>query len=112
MNRLTLTTITGLALAASAALQAQSKPAGAAVAPASRTVAGEPRVEHIVVEDNGARVEELRVRGTTQRVVVTPKVGTTQSYEIIMGDGSRDLSPGANTSRGAAGKRVWHVLSF
>jgi hypothetical protein len=33
-------------------------------------------------------------------------------YEIITGDGSRDLSDGANTSRGAAGKRVWRVLDF
>ncbi len=52
------------------------------------------------------------MRGTTQRIVVTPKVGTKQSYEILLGDGSRDLSEGVNTTRGAAGKRVWHMLSF
>ena len=69
-------------------------------------------MQRIVLEDEGSRIEELRVRGATQRIVVTPKVGTTRSYEIITGDGSRDLGEGANTSRGAAGKRVWHVLSF
>jgi len=72
----------------------------------------EPKVERLVHEDEGSRIEELRVRGTTQRIVVTPKVGTKQSYEILLGDGSRDLSEGVNTTRGAAGKRVWHVLSF
>jgi hypothetical protein len=111
MNRLALTTIAGCALAASAALHAQTAPAAPASAPKVIHV-GEPKVEYIVLEDEGARIEELRVRGTTQRIVVKPKVGTTTSYEIITGDGSRDLSPGVNTSRGAAGQRVWHVLSF
>lgn len=72
----------------------------------------EPKVQHIVVEDKGSRIEELRVRGQTQRIVVTPKVGTNKRYEIIPADGSREMFDGANTSRGAAGKRVWNVLDF
>ncbi len=72
----------------------------------------EPRVQRIVVEDEGSRIEELRVRGATQRITVQPKVGTAKGYEILVGDGSRDLGEGVNTSRGAAGKRVWNVLSF
>ena len=72
----------------------------------------EPKVENLVIEDDGARIDELRVRGQTQRIVVTPKRGGRVAYEIITGDGARDLSAGANTSRGAAGQRVWHVLSF
>jgi hypothetical protein len=84
-----------------------------AKAPAAPTAApAEARVQQIVIEDEGSRIEELRVRGATQRITVKPKVGTTQGYEIIVGDGSRDLSDGVNTTRGAAGKRVWHVLSF
>ena len=79
---------------------------------ASPTAEGEPRVQHIVIEDEGSRIEELRVRGATQRIVVHPKVGTTKGYEILTGDGSRDLGEGVNTSRGAAGKRVWNVLNF
>lgn len=87
--------------------------AGAVAAQDARAPATpEPKVQHIVIEDEGSRIEELRVRGTTQRITVRPKVGTTQSYEILPGDGSRDLSDGASTTRGAAGKRVWHVLSF
>lgn len=72
----------------------------------------EPDVRRSVIEDDGARIEELRVRGQTQRIVVSPKIGTRASYEIITGDGSRDLSEGASSSRGATGKRVWNVLKF
>lgn len=99
------------ALAGSVHAQEGKAPAApAATAPAAAPA--EPRVQHIVIEDEGSRIEELRVRGATQRITVKPKVGTTQGYEIIVGDGSRDLSDGVNTSRGAAGKRVWHLLSF
>jgi len=72
----------------------------------------EPHVQRTVIEDEGARIEELRVRGQTQRITVTPKVGTRQGYEIITTDGSRDLSDGAGSTRGAAGKRVWRVFSY
>jgi hypothetical protein len=74
--------------------------------------AGEPQVQHTVIEDEGSRIEETRVRGQTQRVTVTPKVGIRQGYEIVPADGARDMSDGPGSSRGAAGKRVWHVLSF
>lgn len=93
---------------------ALAAPAGLAFAQAAATTppSAEPRVQHIVVEDEGSRIEELRVRGATQRITVQPKVGTAKGYEILVGDGSRDLGEGVNTSRGAAGKRVWNVLSF
>jgi len=81
-----------------------------AAAPPGR--GGEPNVRRSVIEDEGSRIDELRVRGQVQRISVTPKFGSTKSYEIITGDGSRDLGDGANTSRGAAGKRVWNVLAF
>ena len=73
--------------------------------------AGEPAVKHTVIEGEATRIDELSVRGVTQRIVVTPK-GRGGSYEIITGDGSRDLSFGANTSRGAAGRSVWRMLDF
>ena len=86
--------------------------AAATPATSTPTPRGEPNVKRTLIEDDGARIEELNVRGQAQRIVVTPKGGGKLPYEIITGDGSRDLSPGANTSRGAAGKRVWNVLSF
>jgi hypothetical protein len=72
----------------------------------------EPNVKLTVIEDEGARIEELRVRGQAQRIVVSPKVGPKSRYEIVTGDGSRDLSDGVGGARGAVGQRVWNVLSF
>jgi hypothetical protein len=70
----------------------------------------EPNVRHTVVEDDAVRIEELRVRGMTQRIVVQPKKGPAKSYEVLPVDAQRDVSqPGA---RGAAGQRVWHAMSF
>jgi len=83
-----------------------------AASPPATSSSAEPQVTRTVIEDEGARIEELRVRGQTQRISVTPKVGTRQGYEIITTDGSRDLSDGAGSTRGAAGKRVWRVLSY
>lgn len=70
----------------------------------------EPNVQHIVIEGENTRVEELRVRGQTQSVTVKNKAAPT--YEIVIGDGSRDLSNDAGAQKGAAGQRVWRLLSF
>jgi hypothetical protein len=93
-----------LALAGSQAL-AQT-PASTSPPPAEEAVLpGEPRVERIVIEDKGSRIEETRVRGQVQRITVTPKVGSRLSYEIVPAEGGAD-------TRGSAGKRVWNVLQF
>ena len=85
----------------------------AAVAPLAHAAdAPDARVQQIVVEDDHTRVEELRVRGQAQKVTVQNKNSRLPAYEIVTGDGSRDLSAGANTSRGAAGQRVWRLLDF
>jgi hypothetical protein len=81
-------------------------------APAATGLRSEPKVQHTVIEDDGARIEELRVRGQTQRISVKPKGAIQQGYEIIPADGSRDMSEGAGASRGAAGQRVWRVFQF
>ncbi|MDT9000519.1 DUF2782 domain-containing protein [Paucibacter sp. APW11] len=69
-------------------------------------------VQLIIIEDDGNRVEELRVRGQTQSVKVQPKGSKLPEYEIIMGDGSRDLSNGPGSTRVAAGQRVWRLFNF
>ncbi len=76
------------------------------------TPAGEPAVQRTVIEDDGSRIDELKVRGQTQRITVQPKVGTTKAYQIITSDGARSLSDSHSAANGSAGKRVWQVLSF
>ena len=72
----------------------------------------EPDVKRAVVEDDGARIDELRVRGQTTRVSVTPKVGPRKRYEIITGNAGRDTFDGTGGASSAVGKRVWNVLDF
>jgi hypothetical protein len=109
------------ALAGPAALAADA-PAAPAAVPAPQPaeadtpslgerVRSEPAVKRTVIDDDLVHIEELRVRGQLQKVTVESK-GRAPDYEILVGDGSRDLSTGANTSRGAAGKRVWNLFRF
>lgn len=65
----------------------------------------------VTVEADGTRIEELRVGGTTRRVVVHPKDGN-RPYEIQLLDAGRDAAAKSGPGRGGAGQRVWPVLSF
>ena len=111
-----------LAALAAGAARAVDAPAALASAPVNRVapleasaaddqLANEPNVKRTVIDDKRNHIEELRVRGQLQKVTVAPKDGA-PSYEIIVGDGSRDLSPGVNTTRGASGQRVWNLFHF
>ena len=91
---------------------AQSAPTQAIAVQPPLAERAEPNVREIVVEDKGSRIEELRVRGQTVRMVVTPKVGLTQSYEIIVSHGGRPPEDSTGGASSAVGKRVWNVLSF
>lgn len=71
----------------------------------------EPKVQRTVIEDDGARIEELRVRGQVQRIVVKPK--NAAEYEVVAPVGGRDPSQNrANQQAGAGGQRVWNLLRF
>ena len=72
---------------------------------------GEPAVKRTVIEDKTAKIEELRVRGNLQKVVVTPKGGA-PGYEVLTSDGYHSTADDPGTSHGSAGKRVWSVLRF
>ena len=87
-------------------------PAAPAAAPAEPTERGEPNVKYTVIEDGGSRIEELKVRGQTQHVIVTPKVGVTTPYEIVISPTGHDPFDGTGGARTAAGKRVWNVFKF
>ena len=102
---------TALALALMFALApcwAQTAP----VAAAQVAERSEPIVKHTVIEDEGSKIDELRVRGQLQHVVVTPKVGLTKPYEIIVSRSGRDPVDGTGGANSALGKRVWNVLAF
>ena len=97
------------------ALICACSPCWAQTAPAAvsePTERGEPNVKHTVTEDKGSKIDELTVRGQLQHVIVTPKVGLTTPYEIVIAPAGRDPFDGTGGARTAAGKRVWNVLKF
>jgi hypothetical protein len=91
---------------------APAGPAPGPAAPPQRGLRSEPAVQRSVVEDDNARIEELRVRGAVRSTVVKPKGAITKEYEVIPADAGRDISAGPNSAKGSAGQRVWRVLSF
>jgi len=96
---------------AAAPCWAQMAVVPATPAPA-RAEPGEPNVKQTIIEDKGSKIDELRVRGQLQRVVVTPKVGVTKPYEIVISPTGRDPFDGTGGAHSAAGSRVWNVLNF
>ena len=73
----------------------------------------EPRVERIVVEDAGSRVDELRVGGQTQHITVQPKTGTPlPAYEVRANDGARARPGNFNQSDSVTAPRVWNLRQF
>lgn len=82
--------------------------AAPALAESPGASSAEPKVQRTVIEDDGARIEELRVRGQVVRVVVRPKTGGGRVYEILPQHSGRDPSQ----PQQQAGQRVWNVLSF
>jgi hypothetical protein len=62
----------------------------------------------VVLEDDNVRIEELRVRGVNQRLVVRPKIEGVREYEILPGEPGRDSAQ----DRRSAGQRVWRLFSF
>ena len=72
------------------------------------TPPAEPLVQHLVSEDAHVRIDELRVRGLTQRLTVQRKDDGVPAYEILLPPGGQDPS----RVRDAAGQRVWPLLAF
>ena len=68
------------------------------------------RTERIRIEDEGSRVDELRIGGQTQSITVQPKVGNLPEYEVQPSDGVRNRPRnGAETDTGS---RVWNLKKF
>ena len=68
------------------------------------------RIEHIRVEDEGSRIDELRVGGQTQSITVQPKVGNMPEYEVQPSDGVRNRP--RNGLETDTGSRVWNLKKF
>lgn len=106
---------------ACASLQAQNsnqttpKPAPTLAKPLSKVeqpaTQGGPRVERIRIEDEGARVDEVRYGGVTQSVTVQPKANV-PSYEVLPSNGAQAI-PGNSADIGSGqGARVWKFFNF
>ena len=87
---------------AKAPAKAESSAASAASAPARA------KAHVTVIEDDNARIEEVRSRGTVQRITVQSKVPGVRPYEIQLAPPGRDPSQ----ERGNAGQRTWSIFNF
>ena len=82
--------------------------ATAAATTASGVAPGRTRSHIVIIEDDGARIEEVHVGGRVQRITVQSKIGNARAYEIEVAPAGRDPSQ----ERGNAGRRAWSVLNF
>lgn len=71
------------------------------------------RVQRIVVEDAGSRVDELRVGGQTQSITVQPKTATAlPAYEVRSHDGARARPGNLDAGDTMTAPRVWNLGRF
>lgn len=70
------------------------------------------RIEHIKVEDEGSRIEELRVGGQTKRITVQPKSGNAPEYEVKPPDVTRGQAGTGNDSQVNTAPPVWNIKKF
>lgn len=111
MNRHLVLALAACWLAAAAPALAQPQAATAASAPALPASAGTRRDESLqrrVIEDNGVRIEETRLRGAATHITVQSKVPGAAPYQIQVAPAGRDRSE----PRGGAGQRAWTLFDF
>jgi len=72
------------------------------------------RVENIVLEDSGSRVEERRVAGQTHSITVDPKTtgAPLPSYEVRPNDGARARPGNLDDADSNRAPRVWNLHKF
>ena len=78
-----------------------------------QTGRADKRIEHIRIEDSGARIDELRYGGEPQSITVQPLNSAMPAYEIVPNNGAR-VRPGneRDSASGNAGQRVWKLFGF
>jgi hypothetical protein len=105
-TRTLATAVLALCAAQVCAAQAAALPAPAAASAAASAAQG--GLQRTVIEDDGVRIVETRLRGQAQRITVQSKVAGARPYEILVGRGGRDPSQ----YRGAAGQSTWSLFDF
>jgi len=110
--RLLVAAAAALPLAAAMAQAPAQDAAAPAKAEAPPAPSGRPdqTIKRIRTEDAGTRIDELRVGGETQQIMVQPKTGGA-AYEVKPAEGARGAAPAAGNSD-TNGTRVWNVLKF
>ncbi|WP_394791178.1 hypothetical protein [Rhodoferax sp.] len=106
MRALPILSILLLSLSSAWAATPETPAAPAPAAPVDQ------RIQHIEVEDSGARINELRVGGETQNITVKPTNGM-PAYEVVPANGARNHAiDERDGGSGSVGQRVWKLLSF
>lgn len=93
---------------AATSANAAASAASAANAAVAASAPAKTKAHIVVIEDDNARIEESRSRGTVQRITVQSKVPGARPYEIQVAAPGRDPSQ----ERGNAGRRAWSVFDF
>ena len=96
-----------LCAACGGAVWAQAAAPVKAAAPAASSPA-RAKAHVVVIEDDNARIEESRSRGSVSRVIVQSKLAGARPYEIQLAPPGRDPSQ----ERGNAGQRAWSIFNF
>ena len=102
-------TLFSLLSVASSLTLAQTAPA---VKAAEQAPATSQRIERIVIEDAGSRVDELRVGGQTQHIRVQPHNSALPAYEVRSPDGTRARPGQLGEGDSVKAPRVWNLGSF
>lgn len=82
--------------------------------PAPATAAAPPvkALQRTVLEDDSTRIEELRVSGQSERVVVKSKRINLPAWEIRPNSPARMNASDSRLPNDSANQRMWSVLSF
>lgn len=107
MTRCNALTLAALLLAAPAVVPAQPA-AGAPALPASAGARLDESLQRRIIEDEGVRIEETRLRGAATHITVQSKVPGVKAYQIQVAPAGRDRSE----PRGGAGQRAWTLFDF
>ena len=70
------------------------------------------KVERLVHEDKGNRIEEVRYAGQTQSISVQPKSSEMPAYEVTPATPSRGKVADERTNGAGGGQRFWNVFNF